>query len=241
MGAARRGQLAMWQAPAETTARIDRMTIDPQRQGEIARGLRRGDRDAWHALYDAYCRRVWLSVSRQMGPAATDVADVVQETFLAAARSARSYDPARGSLWMWLSGIARQHVAQHYRKQKRQDRLRAAAVDGVSDPAAARRLQLQQWLDDGRNAADDVAELLAGTEVAAMVRATLTDLPADYEILLRAKYFDEATVDQIAAEQACSSTAVRSKLARARRAFREAFARASAHAGQRTGGDRHEC
>ena len=62
--------------------------MDEQRQREIAQGLREGQTDAWFALYDAYCRQVWNHVARLMGPHSADIADVVQETFLAAARSA---------------------------------------------------------------------------------------------------------------------------------------------------------
>jgi len=88
--------------------------MDPSRpEQQIAHGLRDGQRDAWRAMYDAYARQVWCVVARQMGSDAADVADVVQETFLAAARSVRQYDPARGSLWMWLYGfLAVVHVLQ---------------------------------------------------------------------------------------------------------------------------------
>lgn len=197
--------------------------MDPEQEQQVALGLQRGEIDAWHALYDAYCRRVWASVARRMGSETSDVADVVQETFLAAARSARSYDPARGSLWMWLGGIARRHVALHYRNRQRHDRLRDA-----DDLLTAGRRRIVLWLGDDRDGETPLPdEPEAGVEVASMVRATLTELPSDYELLLTAKYFDGATVEEIAGARECSATAVRSKLARARRAFRKAFCRAS--------------
>ena len=80
-----------------------------------------------------------------MGPPGSDVADVVQETFLAAARSAATFDPGRGPLRVWLWGIARRHVALHYRKKALHHRLllaRGAAADGrpdAADPLLARR------------------------------------------------------------------------------------------------------
>ena len=58
-------------------------------------------------------------------------------------------------------------------------------------------------------------------------RAALAQLPDDYHNRLTAKYCDGATVPQIAEADDSSTEAVRSKLARARRAFRQAFARAS--------------
>lgn len=193
--------------------------MDDQQEREIARGLREGKTEAWRTLYEAYSRRVWRWVARLMGTESADVADVVQETFLAAARSARTYDASRASLWLWLSGIARNHVALHYRKQKRQNRLSSAG-----DWPAAGSQRVMRWLES-REAAP--AEALAVAELATLVRAVLAELPPRYGTLLTAKYCDGASVDEIAGLQRCSSTAVRSKLARARRAFRRAFAKTS--------------
>src|SRR5580765_4811425 len=101
--------------------------MDDQQERQVAQGLRQGKPDAWRALYEAYAERVWRSVARLMGPGSADVADVVQETFLAAARSAKTYDSNRGSLWLWLCGIARRHVALHYRKQEQRARVLEAS------------------------------------------------------------------------------------------------------------------
>src|SRR5437016_1418205 len=94
------------------------VTLDEQQERLLAQGLRAGKIEAWQALYDAYAERVWRAAARLLGPDCTDVADVVQETMMAAARSAAAFDPKRGSLWVWLSGIARNHVALHFRKQE---------------------------------------------------------------------------------------------------------------------------
>ena len=193
--------------------------MDDRQEQQIARGLREGAVDAWGALYNAYCERIWRSVARLMGPDSADVADVVQESFLAAARSARTYDPDQGSLWGWLYGIARNHVALHYRKQQRQDRIKRAGEWLASSDG-----QLLRWL---QNCDQGPAEKLENKEVATLVRAALTELPDDYELLLTEKYLDEATVNEIAGRQNVSETAIRSKLARARRAFRDAFLKVS--------------
>ncbi len=189
--------------------------MDDQQEHEIVRGLREGKADAWRALYDAFAEPVWRAVARLIGPRSADVADVVQETFLAAARSAHTFDPARGTLWPWLWGIARRHVALYYRKKARHDRLRAAhawlaAGDG----------QLGRWLDGD---ATPPTAALEAAELADLVRAVLTELPDDYEALLTGKYLDGVSVEQLARRHGSTEVAVRSKLARARAAFREAF------------------
>ena len=100
--------------------------LDEHQERLIAQGLREGKIDAWQSLYDAYAERVWRGVARLLGPG--DVADVVQETMLAAARSAATFNPERGSLWPWLWAIAHNHVALHLRKQGQRRRLTQAAA-----------------------------------------------------------------------------------------------------------------
>jgi RNA polymerase sigma-70 factor, ECF subfamily len=187
--------------------------LDEPKELLIARGLGEGKADAWQALYDAHAERVWRGVARLLGPHSTDVADVVQETMMAAARSAATFDPARGSLWQWLWGIAHNHVAVHWRKQERRNRLIAAL--------AATNGQVLEWLEGKELSPPDA---LAAAERATLVRAALASMPADYALLLTTRYLDGETVAMIAARERSSETAVRSKLARARQAFRAAFA-----------------
>ena len=66
---------------------------------------------------------------------------------------------------------------------------------------------------------------LESAELAAAVRAALGELPADYEEILTAKYLDGDSVERIAGRERTTETAVRSKLTRARDAFRTAYAR----------------
>jgi RNA polymerase sigma-70 factor (ECF subfamily) len=191
--------------------------LDEQQAGAVIRGLREGRADAWRTLYDAFAERVWRGVARLLGPNSADVADVVQETMLAAARSARTFDETKGALWPWLWGIARLQVALHFRKQQRHDRLRR-----VRDWLAAGNGRLTRWLD---GTDPSPSALLEAAEMAVLVRETLTELSDDYEALLTAKYLDGESVEQIAVRERSTETAVRSRLARAREAFRQTFAR----------------
>jgi len=192
------------------------LLMDKQQELQIARGLRQGSVEAWNSLYDAYARRVCAYIAPLMEPNSTEVADVVQETFLAAARSAKNFDPARGSLWHWLSGIARNRLGDHNRQKRRGD-----PIAKVGSHIAH---EIARWLDGGK----DPQDALASAETAAMVRQTLAELSSDYGTLLTEKYCHGAPVDEIAQRQGCSATAIRSRLARARQAFRAAFGRTGA-------------
>lgn len=182
---------------------------------EIAKGLQQGDRRAWLQLYEAYAESVWKNVARLMGFDCPAVADVVQETFLAAARSAKNFDPRRGSLWMWLWGIARRQIALYYRKQDPKSLLAQAKSWWVSLDG-----QKVDWINAN---SDTPPEVLEARELAGLVRFALSQLPDEYQTLLLAKYVDGQSVKEMANNMECSSVAVTSKLARARKAFRAAF------------------
>jgi len=191
--------------------------MDEQTEREVADGLRRGERAAWLRLYDAHAAQLWRHVARLAGPHADAVADIVQETFLAAARSAGQFDPSRGSLWVWLWGIARKQLAQHRRTLARHDEI-ARARAWWHDLNG----QKSDW---ATGLADAPPEILAAKELGTLVRTTLAGLPEDYCLLLTAKYADDQPIEAIARTLDQSVPATHSKLARARRAFRRGFLR----------------
>jgi RNA polymerase sigma-70 factor (ECF subfamily) len=191
--------------------------MDKDTERAIAKGLQEGDRQAWLQLYQAYAECVWNNVARLMGFDCPAVVDVVQETFLAAARSAKNFDPHRGSLWIWLWGIARRQIALYYRKQDSKVILARAkkwwaSLDGKK----------VDWI----NARSDTPlEVLEARELTALVRFALVKLPQEYQTLLLAKYVDGQSVNKIADDMDCSPGAVTSKLARARKTFRMSFSK----------------
>jgi RNA polymerase sigma-70 factor, ECF subfamily len=174
----------------------------------VACGLQAGDRKAWALLFEHHSERVWRYVARLVGCDRTGVADVVQETFLAAAQSARSYDVTRGPLGAWLLGIAHRQAAQHRRKSERhpanhESDLAATTTNQDTDPAAC----------------------LERRELAEGVRTVLAELPADYAVLLIGKYADGCSVEDLVTEHGGTTESIRSKLARARREFQAVYER----------------
>jgi len=180
--------------------------LDEHDQEAVARGLREGNREAWARLYDAYSQDVWRYVARLMGFPPHEVADVVQETFLKAARSARWFDASRGTLWSWLLGIAHHQAALVWRQEGRAARLQKLVETG----------NVRRWLDD----ADSLKGMLEQRELIELVRGVLSEMPTDYAALLAAKYLDERSLDDLVREFGGSLDAAKSKLARARRDFR---------------------
>jgi RNA polymerase sigma-70 factor (ECF subfamily) len=189
--------------------------LAPDEQTAVARGLRDGRPAAWTALYDGFAADVWRYVARLLGSDQGSVADVVQETFLGAARSAGGFDPQRGTLAGWLFGIAHRQVGLHWRKRHRDDRGRRAATAAADEARRAAERNHAATEASGRRELDD------------LIRSVLAELSAEYARLLLAKYLDERSLAELAAEQGDTVDAVKSKLARARREFRSKYERAN--------------
>ena len=182
----------------------------------VSRGLREGDRAAWTALYDEYSVRVWRYAARIIGQDASAVADVVQETFLAAARSAAGYDPKRGTLWSWLCGIAHHKSAYYWKQLRQEQRLKSLAESNG---------HLTGWWNEAEG---DPAKLIQTKETGELVRAALAGLTAEYAALLTARHLEGQSIAEIQEIHGGTPDAVRSKLSRARTEFRAAFERLTA-------------
>ncbi len=184
-----------------------------QTRHDLAFGLRDRDPACWRALYQEFAPLVWRRVARLVGESRGEVADIVQEVFLAAVQSTDKFDPAKGNIWQWLWGIAHNKVALHFRQQKKLplefSRLEIAATD-----------QLFDWLDERT---DEPPEILASSELVAAVRAVLIELSSQHADVLLAKYLSGDSVKQIAVQERTTVDAISSRLARARQAFRERF------------------
>jgi RNA polymerase sigma-70 factor (ECF subfamily) len=133
----------------------------------------------------------------------------------------------RGSLWSWLGGVVRNQVGNYFRNKSRAGRLQQGGDlhPAVSGTLAERLRQGTPSPQGGPIAAEE----------AAIVRATLAGLPEDYQSLLAARYFEGVSIEEMARIGNCTASAVRSKLARARRGFREAYMRVLAFEGDGSG------
>lgn len=189
---------------------------------QLAEGLRRGDRDAWLALNDAYAAPLWRRVARLIGggdPSA--VPDVVQATLLSAAESApTSFDPARGAIWPWLCGIARNQVALY--RRRRGPVMPPLPFEARDAHGAPKDTPWSRWL---AGEADDPPAQMEIGELAEVVRQALGGLSVEYQSLLLDRYVDAISAEDIARRDGTTGQAIRSKLARARHAFRDEFER----------------
>jgi RNA polymerase sigma-70 factor, ECF subfamily len=164
-----------------------------------------GDERAWRTWYDQTYDDLYAYVDWRCAGMKDQTEDVVQETWLTAVRRVRKFDPRRGSFLTWLRGISANVLRNHFRRQR-----------------PARRLQP---LDEEPTATDSTEAQHTERERAQAVATTLAALPQRHEAVLRAKYLDGATVEQIARSSGQTQKAVESLLTRARQSFRDQYGR----------------
>ncbi len=169
----------------------------PEHEHGLHRAVLAGDERAWQAWYDTAFDGLYAYVLWRCAGLRDAADDVVQETWLTAVRRIRSFDPDRGPFAAWLRGIAANLLRNRFRKA-RPPSVRLEIELPVTDDAAR------------RDRAERVAEALAR-------------LPEHYEAVLRAKYVDRLSVNEIAAGRGESAKAVESLLTRAREAFRAEY------------------
>ncbi len=164
----------------------------------MAAGVEEAFRE-FHAAYFARLSRYVLVLMRADDDAARDV---TQETLLRVVRHVRRFENET-VFWDWLTRLARSAAADHGRKVSRYRRLLAFFTR--EQPA--------------------LPEPPPDALLESALAAALAGLPEGDRTLLSEKYDLALSVRELAARAACSEEAMESRLARARRALREALNR----------------
>jgi RNA polymerase sigma-70 factor (ECF subfamily) len=170
----------------------------------LMRRIAAGDSVAFETVY----RRHVDHVIRTATARCTDpheVGDVVAETFLAVWRNAERFDPARGSLAQWVSGIA----AKRFLDLRRSERRRRAIHERVTARAEIADFDIAELVDqiDASRAADAVGLALAR-------------LPWRQRVVFELVVLEGLSVTATATALDMSPSAVSMRLSRARKALR---------------------
>lgn len=161
-----------------------------------------GNAWAWRTIYDRHFGALYGFVLTRAGRDRHWTEDVVQETWLTAAREIRTFDPERGQIEGWLRGIAENQLRNH---RRREDRRRMTPLSETCDVAGS-----------------EVNQAIA-CEQREGISLTFATLPFKYQDVLRAKYEEQLPTAEIAARWGATNKSVESLLGRARAAFRDVF------------------
>ena len=159
------------------------MALDAERApphiAEAIDRFRRGERQAFIAVYDAYAHEVRPVVSRFFS-SVFEREEAVQEIWLQVHRMVHAYDPARGGFGAWLHAVAVNRCRELLRARGRRPDPR----EPVDDQALA-------------GAADPDAEARAARVAAAVARFG-AGLQADEAAVLRLSLLEERPHDEVA-------------------------------------------
>lgn len=134
-----------------------------------------GDESALRQAYDDHGSMIYTFCSRALGPERAH--DVTQEVFLSAWRARDRFDPVKGNLAAWLTGIAKNRIIDSIRSEKRHSDRRAP----------------ESTEDLGREGA---AETTGDRLLVADALRTLPERPRE---ILTLHYFEDLTHPEIAA------------------------------------------
>jgi RNA polymerase sigma-70 factor (ECF subfamily) len=171
--------------------------------GRLAEAAAAGDAEAFDLLMERYGERVFRLALRMLGNR-EDAEDIQQEAFLRAYRKLHTF---RGdaSFGTWLYAItARLCISRARRSQ-------------------GRRIEVREPVEALYDAGHDPEERLAATEAAARVQQTLDRLSPPDRLLILLKYVEDLSHEEIARALGCSVESSRSRLAHAKRLFREQY------------------
>jgi RNA polymerase sigma-70 factor, ECF subfamily len=160
------------------------------------------DEATFRAWYDVVAPRVYAYLLSRCSVASV-AEELTQQTLVAAIRSAATFDGRENAI-PWLIGIARHHLAGHYRVLEREERRHQRMV--VQEVRV--RSESTEWARYQRRDA---------------VSRALRNLPAMQRAVLVLRFFDRLSVRDIATEIGRSESATESLLGRARAAFERVY------------------
>jgi len=181
---------------------------------DLVARMRRRDPDALETWFNLHADAVYGFAFYRVGRNADLAAEVTQETFTRALQRLDAFDPDRGPMVSWLCTMSRNCIRDVLRQ--RGHRPLAALWDSVDRSLLRMVAEL-----DRTPLSIEVAE---ARETQDLVGMTLANLPEHYRVVLQAKYMDDKSLQQIAAERSTTVDAVKGLLKRARKAFKQTFA-----------------
>jgi RNA polymerase sigma-70 factor (ECF subfamily) len=167
-------------------------TIDRD-DAELLERLRRNDRDALAALYDAYGRLAFGLAYRVLGDAG-EAEDIVQESFLMLWRQSDRLDAGRGSVRALLLTIVHRRAIDALRRR------------------VGRSERIVEAFDPIPSAAPDPMEFASRAEERARIRGALAELPLDQRQAIELTYFGGLTVAEMAEQQEIPLGTAKSRL-----------------------------
>jgi RNA polymerase sigma-70 factor, ECF subfamily len=176
--------------------------------GKLVAAMLRGDERAFQTFFDSYFPRLYRFAMRRLGNVEA-ARDVAQSTLIKATSALAQYRQ-EAALFSWLCQICTTQIVDSIRANRRH----AQHVVLHGEPA---RVAMESVTAPGEHQPHDAC---LDVELSRLIQDVLDGLPGKCGDVLRWKYMDELSVDEIGKRLGTGQTAAQSMLARARVAFR---------------------
>jgi RNA polymerase sigma-70 factor (ECF subfamily) len=176
---------------------------------ELVAAVRGGAETVMRRFYDEHFPALHRYVLYRMNGDHAETEEIVSDVFFQAFRDIEQYDGSSPT-GAWLQGIARHRVLDVLRKKGRRPE---APLGDAESPAYLLDLEAGELPDAA----------LERAELAQRVAGVLSELPAEYEQVLRLHYIEDRPVKDLAEALQITPKAAEARLFRARQAFRDAF------------------
>jgi RNA polymerase sigma-70 factor (ECF subfamily) len=157
-------------------------------QEMIAR-IGRRDQSAFSALYDRLSGPLYSLTVKMLGDPA-EAQDALQEVFLQIWSRARTYDPAKSSVFSWAVLLTRSRAIDRLRARDRRLRVVIGSTANEAEPAEA----------TNASTLETAADTLDKNDEAAHVRSLLSNLPSEQRQAIDLAFFGHLTHHEIAAQ-----------------------------------------
>jgi RNA polymerase sigma-70 factor (ECF subfamily) len=179
--------------------------------GKLVAAMLRGDERAFQTFFDSYFARLYRFAMRRLGDGEA-ARDVAQATLVKATRALAQYRQ-EAALFSWLCQICTTQIVDFIRANGRH----AQHVVLHGEPA---RVAMEGVAATAEHQPHDAC---LDVELSQLIHGVLDGLPGRYGDVLRWKYVDELSVEEIGGRLNAGHAAAQSVLARARAAFRNSL------------------
>jgi len=207
---------------ADLTERPPESQASAEDEG-LARRIAAGEVAAWDHFFDRFCDWAYRFAYYHLSANRADAEDLCSDILMTAARGIKQFDGARGTLDVWLLGIARHRLARFCRRRRLE-------VPLDPEPSGSQDVDARCYRPRGVIAtsvgsrAHEGAPIEDAALTRQLVNRALASLPQRQAAVLVGKYVAGYTVEELARSNDMTPKAVESLLTRARAGFRAAFA-----------------
>lgn len=177
-----------------------------QSEEQLIEKAKAGEQEAFESLVKQYLPIIYRYLVRLTGNSA-NAEDLAQETFLRVWKNLQHFDKEKKFL-PWVFRIARNHAYDFFRKRKK------VSFSELPDYE-------QLWLNNLHDDAPTPSQNAEASEITSEIKRTLHNLSKNEQEILTLHYFENLTTQEISQMLNLPYETVKTRLRRARTAFRE--------------------